>query len=192
MKKLKLFLLTLIALTISNRISFAEMLKYNTEPNHTSVLWVANHFGFSEVSGKFTDVSGVINFDEAKPEKSSVEVTININSINTGIAKLDAHLKSADFFDAQKFATAKFVSKKITVTGKNTAKIAGDLTVRGITKNVVLDAVFNKSGINPINQKPSIGFSAKTTVNRSDFGIKYALPAIADKIDLNIQVEANR
>lgn len=192
MEKLKLLSAAIIALTFFTKNVLAEENKYTIEPTHASVLWTANHFGFSDVSGKFSEIEGSIIFDEKNPQKSSVDATIKIANLNTGIAKLDGHLKSKDFFDAEKFATAKFISKKITVTGKNKAKIEGDLTLLGITKSVVLDTKFNKSGVNPINQKQSIGFSASASLNRSDFGIKYALPGVSDKVDLIIQVEANK
>ena len=146
----------------------------------------------SNISGKFTDIDGVIIFNEKKPEQSSVEVTLKTNSIETGIAKFNAHLKSADFFNVEKFPTATFVSKKVTLIGKNKAKIEGDLTLLGVTKLITLNAIFNKSGINPVNQKSSIGFTATASLKRSDFGIKYALPGIADKVDLLVQLEANR
>jgi polyisoprenoid-binding protein YceI len=156
-------------------------------------MWIADHFGYSKVSGKFTDISGEIVFDEKKPQDSSVQVEIKTDSIATGLPKFEEHLKSKDFFDVKTFPTAKFVSKKIIVEGKkNKAQIIGDLTLLGVTKEVVLKAEFNKSAPNPMSQKPTIGFSAKTSINRSDFGIKYALPGIADKIELVIEVEANR
>ncbi|MES2678014.1 MAG: YceI family protein [Pseudomonadota bacterium] len=194
MKKLKLLTAAILSLIIISKISLADNVsnKYKTEANHTSVTWTANHFGFSSVSGKFTDIDGIVIFNEKKPEQSSVEVVIKTNILETGIAKLDTHLKSADFFNVEKFPTATFISKKITMVGKDKAKIAGNLTLMGITKPIILDVVFNKSGINPVNQKSSIGFTASASLNRSDFGIKYALPGVADKIDLLIQLEANQ
>ncbi len=192
MKTLKLLTAAAICASFISHNSFAQEVKYNIEPTHTSVIWSANHFGFSDVSGRFSEVEGVILFDEKAPQKSSVEATIKIANISTGMVKFDQHLKSKDFFDVEKFATAKFVSKKITVVGKNKAKIEGDLTLLDVTKPVTLNAKFNKAGVNPINQKQSIGFSATATINRSDFGIKYALPGVSDKVALAIEVEANR
>ncbi len=192
MTKLKLLLATIFAVAISGMSYAAEENKYTIEVNHTSVVWFANHFGFSSPSGKFTDIDGTILFDEAEPKKSSVDVTIKTTSLVTGFEKFDQHLKSEDFFNVKKFPTAKFVSKKITVTGKNKAKIEGDLTLVGVTKSVILDAKFNKSGINPVNQKQTVGFSATATINRSEFGIDYAIPGVLDKVNLTIEVEANR
>jgi polyisoprenoid-binding protein YceI len=198
MKKITNFLaMAFVALT-SSKIALAQDTssaenKYTIEKNHTSVMWIADHFGYSNVSGKFTDISGEIVFDEKKPQDSSVQVEIKTDSIATGLPKFEDHLKSKDFFNVKNFPTAKFVSKKIIVEGKkNKAQIVGDLTLLGITKEVILKAEFNKSAPNPMSQKPTIGFSAKTTINRSDFGIKYALPGVADKVELVIEVEANR
>ena len=192
MTKLKLIAIAAIAFAFSAKASFAEAVKYQIEPNHAYVSWFANHFGFSNQSGKFSDVSGEIVFDEAKPANSSVDVTIKIASLVTGLTKFDQHLKSADFFDAEKFPTAKFVSKKIKVTGKDKAKIEGDLTMHGVTKTVTLDAKMNKSGVSVVTQKPTIGFSATAEINRSEFGLEYAIPGVADKVKLIIEVEANR
>ena len=197
MKKISTFLAMIFIALTSAKIALAQDFssaetKYKIEKNHTSVMWIADHFGYSKVSGKFTDISGEIVFDEKKPQDSSVQVEIKTDSIATGLPKFEEHLKSKDFFDVKNFPTAKFVSKKIIVGKKNNAQIIGDLTLLGITKEVILKAEFNKSAPNPMSQKPTIGFSAKTSINRSDFGMKYALPGVADKIELVIEVEANR
>ncbi|MFM6972099.1 MAG: YceI family protein [Alphaproteobacteria bacterium] len=133
-----------------------------------------------------------MTFNDKTVELSKVEVVINTNEIATGLPKFEKHLKSKDFFDVDNFPTAKFVSKKIVKKSKDKAEIYGDLTLLGVTKEVVLDTKLNKSSPNPMSQKPTIGFSAKTTINRSDFNMKYALPGIADKVDLIIEVEANQ
>ena len=198
MKKITTFLAIIFVAITSSKMALAQDSssvenKYTIEKNHTSVMWIADHFGYSKVSGKFTDISGEIVFDEKKPQDSSVQVEIKTDSIATGLPKFEDHLKSKDFFDVKNFPTAKFVSKKIIVEGKkNKAQIVGDLTLLGVTKEVILKAEFNKSAPNPMSQKPTIGFSAKTTINRSDFGMKYALPGVADKVELVIEVEANR
>ena len=191
MHKLKLISSAVLALTFSSQ-AFAEAVKYQIEPNHSHVNWTANHFGFSNQTGKFSDISGEINFDEKKPQDSSVDVTIKIASLTTGLPKFDGHLKSADLFDEEKFPTAKFVSKKIKVTGKNKAKIDGELTLHGVTKPVTLNATFNKSDVSVVTQKPTVGFSATTVIKRSEFGINYAVPAVSDNINLIIEVEANK
>lgn len=192
MNKIKLLSVAIFSFVALSNSAFAEVEKYQIEPNHSHVNWTANHFGFSNQTGKFSDISGEINFDEKKPQNSSVDVTIKIASLTTGLPKFDGHLKSADFFNEKEFPTAKFVSKKIKVTGKKTAKIEGELTLHGVTKPVVLNATFNKSDVSAITQKPTVGFSATASIKRSEFAINYAVPAVSDRVDLVIEVEANK
>ena len=191
MKKLQTLLLT-VSLTIALMQNLFAAEKYMIEPNHTSIVWNANHFGFSNPSGKFSKVSGYIMFDEKNPKESAVNVTINLASLVTGLEMFDEHLKSKDFFNVEQFPEATFVSHKIVITDKNKAKITGDLTLLKITKPVTLDVTFNKSGINPLNQKQTIGFSATAKIKRSDFGINYAIPNVSDDVNLIIETEANR
>lgn len=164
---------------------------YTLDPSHTNIFWHADHFGFSTPSGKFSDVSGTLVLDEQKPENSKVDVTIKTASLVTGIPKFEEHLKSKDFFDVAKFTQATFVSDKVTVTGKDTAKVAGVLTLHGVSKPVVLDVKLNKIGEHPMTKEKAAGFSATTTVKRSDFGMSYALPGVADEVKITIESEAN-
>ena len=184
----KLFL-TISTIAFLSNPALAKVQKFELEKNHASVLWIANHLGFSNVSGKFNEVEGEIIYDEKNPEKSSVTATIHISKLSTGLPDFDAHLKSGDFFDIEKFTTAKFVSKKIVVTGKNRAKIHGNLTLLGVTKPVILDSRLNKIGLNSFSQRQTIGLSAKTQIKRSQFGMDYAVPAVSDNINIVIEVE---
>ena len=163
---------------------------YKFDPHHTSVVWTANHFGFSNPSGKFSEVEGDITLDEKNPAKSKVNVTVKIANLFTGYDKFDNHLKSNDFFNVEKFATATFVSTKIALTGKNTAKVTGNLTLVGVTKPVTLNVKLNKMGVSPISQKKTAGFTATALIKRSDFGINYAVPAVGDNVKLLIEAEA--
>lgn len=195
MKKKSLIISSLILILAIAKNAFAQDIdqnKFNIEKNHTSVMWIADHFGYSKVSGKFTDISGFIIFDQKNLNNSKVEVEINLNNIATGLSKFEDHLKSADFFNIKKYSTAKFISKKIVKKTEKTADIFGDLTLLGVTKEVILKTKFNKSAPNPMSQKPTIGFSASAQIKRSDFGMNYALPNIADNVDLIIEVEANQ
>lgn len=164
---------------------------YTLEPTHTSVTFGWTHFGYSHPTGKFMNAVGTINLDEAKPANSSVEVSFDISGINTGVAKLDEHLKGADFFDAAKYPTATFKSTKVKQTSKTTALVTGDLTIHGVTKPVTLKVTLNKAAINPMFKKKVVGFSATGTIKRSDFGMGNYVPAVSDEINLNIEVEAN-
>ena len=164
---------------------------YQFDPYHTTVSWSANHFGFSNVTGKFVGAEGKILIDEKAPQNSSIAVIINIDSLSTGIAKLDTHLRSHDFFDLENYPTAKFVSNSIKMKGKTHALVKGDLTLHGVTKPVTLDVKLNKSGIGMMTQKKTLGFAATTKIKRSDFDIMFALPGVADEIKLQIDSEIN-
>jgi polyisoprenoid-binding protein YceI len=168
---------------------------YTLDPYHTQVAWSVDHFGFSHPSGKFANITGTLTLDEAQPANSQVNATITIANLVTGIDKLNEHLFSDKFFDAAKFPVATFRSTSIELTGKDTAKVVGDLTVHGITKPVVLDVTLNKIGQNMMNKKTA-GFSATTTVKRSDFGMAAFLPegdkpGLGDEVKLTIDTEAN-
>lgn len=163
---------------------------YKLDANHTAITWHINHFGFSTPSGKFMSVDGEVTLDEANPAASSVKVTVDVNGINSGVAKLDEHLKAPDFFDVAKFPTATFVSKKVQLTGKDTAKVDGDLTLHGVTKPVTLDVKLNKIGENMMKLKTA-GFTASTTLKRSDFGMTTYVPNLGDDVKIEIESEAN-
>ena len=163
---------------------------YKLDDTHTSVTFQWTHFGFSHPSGKFSNAVGTVTLDEATPANSSVEVSFAIAGINTGVAMLDEHLKSDKWFDAAKFPTATFKSTKVDPTSATTAKVTGDLTIHGITKPVTLDVTLNQKAPNMM-KKITAGFTAKGTINRSDFGIGAYVPAVSDQIDLYIEAEAN-
>lgn len=164
---------------------------YTFDPTHTYVLWHVNHFGFSNPSGKWM-VKGTLVFDEANPANSKINITIPLSDLTTGIPKLDEHLKSKDFFNIEKFPTATFVSNKIEMISENKAKLYGTLTVHGISKPVSLDITLNKIGISPITNKKTLGFTATTHLNRSDFGIDKYLPGLSNQVDIEIEAEASK
>lgn len=163
---------------------------YKFDPSHTQVVWSVNHFGFSHPSGKFALVDGSLTLDEAKPENSKVSATIAIANLYTGIDKLNEHILSDTFLDAKKFPTATFASNEVIVTGKDTAKVSGNLTLHGVTKPVTLDLTLNKLGENMMHKKTA-GFSATTNIKRSDFGIMAYLPNLGDEVKIEIESEAN-
>jgi len=135
-------------------------------------------------------ITGTLTLDEKAPQNSSVSVTIPIDDLLTGVVKLDEHLKSKDFFDAETYPTATFVSSKVTLTGKDTAKVEGTLTLHGVSKPEVLNVTLNKIGENMFKKKTA-GFSATTTIKRSDFGITTYLPMLGDDVKLYVESEAN-
>ncbi len=172
-------------------VSLAKPVAYQIDPTHTATVFSWNHFGFSTPSANFSDIQGTINVDNAKPANSSVNVTIPLSSLNTNVKALDEHLKTADFFDAAKYPNITFKSTKVQALGKNKYKITGNLTVKDVTKPVVLDAVLNKQGVHPMTKAESIGFNATTSFNRSAFGVGAYVPNVGDKITVNITTEAS-
>ncbi len=185
---LKTSLLSALLLSFSAPALAAD--SYNLDPAHSNILWHASHFGFSSPSGHFGIKTGKIMLDEAKPENSSVEVTIDTTSLVTGVEKFDKHLKSADFLDSEKFPTATFKSTKVAMTGKDTADVQGDFTLHGVTKPVVLKVKLNKIGEHPMTQKKAAGFTASTVIKRSEFGIDKYVPKVSDEVRIDIEAEA--
>ena len=185
----KAFILSTLSFSIASS-AYAAAETYTLDPSHTNIIWQINHFGFSNPSGKMTKTEGTVTLDEKHPENSKVTATISTNDILTGIPKLDEHLKTADFFDSAKFPIATFASDKVELSGKDTAKVHGNLTLHGVTKPITLEVKLNKVGINMMNKKTA-GFSASTTLKRSDFGIMKYLPALGDEVPVSIEAEAN-
>ncbi len=163
---------------------------YQLDPTHSYVLWHISHFDFSNPSGKWLVSKGTLILDKDKPQNSKVDVTIQVADMITGIPELDKHLQSAAFFDVAKFPLATFVSNKVTLSGRNQAKVEGILTVHGVSKPITLNVKLNKMGINPISNKEAVGFTASTTLKRSDFGISTLLPGLGDEVKIDIEAEA--
>lgn len=162
---------------------------YEFDTVHTQVLFFVDHIGFSKSQGEFLEFDGGFNFVEGDWSQSSVEVDIDTNSITMNNGKWDAHMKNADFFDVEKFPTMTFSSTKVEPIDGKTGKVHGNLTILGVTKPVVLNATFNKAGIHPFSKRFVAGFSATTSVKRSDFGMTYGIPAIGDNIEIRLEVE---
>ncbi|MEZ5691760.1 MAG: YceI family protein [Rickettsiales bacterium] len=163
--------------------------KYEFDKSHTRILFYINHLGFSDMVGEFTDYDGYFTFDESKPEESSVNVSINPLSVRTSSAELDKKLQNSDFFNSEKFPKITFTSDKIEITGKNTGKVHGKVTMLGVSKPVTLDVTFNKAATNSYSGKYIAGFSASSKLKRSDFKMNSYLPAIGDEVRVEIQTE---
>ncbi|MBK3733781.1 polyisoprenoid-binding protein [Azospirillum brasilense] len=168
----------------------AAPVAYKLDPAHTAVVFIVDHLGFAKAMGRFNTVAGELSFDKDAADKSSLSVTIDTTSVDTNHAKRDEHLKSPDFFNAKEFPKMTFKSTKIEKTGDKTGKLHGDLTLLGVTKPVVLDVSFNKDGVSPASKMDTVGFSARGTIKRSDFGMKYGVPNIGDDIQIIIESEA--
>lgn len=159
---------------------------YAVESSHTRVQFSVSHMGFSDWYGDFAGATGTLSIDPKQISASKLEISIPVASVTTTNAKLDAELKSAEWFDADKFPKIRFVATKVERTAADRANITGDLTFHGVTRPVVLDARFNGAGINPLSKAYTIGFNATTTINRSDFGVKTYVPLIGDAVTLRI------
>lgn len=168
---------------------------YVLDPTHASVVWKVMHMGFSNFAGRFDKISGTATVNPADLSKSGVVVSIASDSGDTGVEKLDDELEQKDFFNAEAYPAITFTSTKIEVTGKNaagrdTGKIYGMLSMKGVTKPAVLDVTFNGHGPNPMMAtQQRMGFEASTTIKRSEFGFTHLLPVVGDEVQLIIAVE---
>jgi len=168
---------------------------WEIDPNHTESSFVVKHLMVSNVRGQFGKTTGTIFQDDKDITKSKAEITIDATTIDTRVEKRDAHLKSPDFFDVQKFPTITFKSTKMTKgEGANTLKVEGDLTIHGVTRPVILDATYTGIVKDP-GGNTRRGASAKTKLNRKDFGLTWnkSLEAggvlVGDDVDVTIEVE---
>ena len=175
--------------------ALAQAATWKIDPNHSSVRFEIRHF-FSKVQGQFNQLSGTIDYDPAKPTESKVETRIVTTSIDTNNEKRDDHLRSADFFDVATYPELIFTSTKVETT-KDGLKVTGDLTLHGVTKPVVLDVIVMGMGTHPnIPGGQVAGFSARTKIDRKDFGIKWNKvfdsgdSLLGDEVDIALEIEA--
>jgi polyisoprenoid-binding protein YceI len=168
---------------------------YTVDPNHTLIGWRVDHLGFNDYFGIFGDSTGTLTLDPKKPNAAKVDITIPVSKVTTASAGLTGHLLrpgkdggKPDFFGAAP-ADARFVSTSVVAKGMK-ATITGNLTLNGVTKPVVLAAEFSGAGKMPTQMggKENVGFHAKTTIKRSDFGVMGALPLVSDAVALDITV----
>jgi len=169
---------------------------WNIDTVHSTVGFTVRHLMVSKVHGLFTKWKGTLAFDEANVAASQVEVTIDVASVDTREPQRDAHLRSGDFFEAEKFPQMTFKSTKVQGT-KAAFKVTGDLTLRGVTKSVVLDVEYAGRTVHP-QLGERAGFSAHTSINRKDFGVTYNQVleagglALSEKVDIAIEIEATK
>ena len=162
---------------------------YVLDPAHGKITWSVDHMGFSTYVGQFTDVAATLDLDVRNPSASTLSATIDTDSVGTLNDQLDSHLRTADFLDTANFPQAQFAATSMRLIDRDSAAITGNLTLRGVTRPVTIEADFNQAGINPVDQKYSLGFDGETTIKRSDFGINYGLPMLGDEVTLNLEAE---
>jgi polyisoprenoid-binding protein YceI len=190
MRLVSLMAAGLAALSLFSAAAQAAPEKYVFDKPHTQVFFEVTHLGYSQSFGKFLDYSGELMLDEQNPAASTVTATIPVSSLDMGDKTWNEHLLAEKYFDAAKYPDMTFKSTKVTVTGENTADVTGDLTLRGVTKPVVLKVKHNKSGKHPMMDRMETGFSASTTIKRSDFGMTEGIPFVSDEVLIRLEVEA--
>src|SRR5574341_1646415 len=176
---------------------WAQAVEYQIEPVHSSAYFSVRHLMVSNVRGEFAKVTGTVVYDPKNLKASSVEATIDATSINTHEPKRDDHLKSPDFFDVANFPTLTFQSKRVEKAGKGKLRVRGDLTIRGVTREVVLAV---EGPVPEVKMGPNLksGASASTTINRKDFGLNWnrALEAggwvVGDEVKITLEIEMGR
>jgi len=161
---------------------------WNLDPFHTNAQFFVKHLGISTVQGDFTKVTGTVTLDDQDITKSTVSVTIDVNSIDTRVSRRDDDLKSEHFLNAAQFPTITFQSTKIVKTGDNTLKVTGNLTIRGVTKEVALDVTGPTAPISAMGSQRR-GFSATTKINRQDFGVAADPGMVGDDLTILLDGE---
>ncbi|HZZ83706.1 MAG TPA: YceI family protein [Anaeromyxobacteraceae bacterium] len=180
-------------LMLAPALALAAPTTWNVDPTHSQVGFAVKHLVISNVRGEFSSYSGKVLLDDADPSRSSVDASIDVNSVNTKVADRDAHLKSPDFFDAAKYPRMTFKSTRVERAGKNQLKVTGDLTLHGVTRPVVL-AVETAPEVKGMYGETRRGFAATTKINRKDFGLTWnkvveAGPAVGDEVAISLDLE---
>lgn len=170
---------------------------YTIDAAHSRIGFVARHAMVAKVRGQFTDLTGTAHLDASDPSKSTAQVTIQVQSIDTNNEQRDQHLRTNDFFDAPTYPEITFASTKVEATGNETYRMSGDLTIKGVTKPIVIDWEATGTAIDPYNNVRA-GFEGKAIINRTDFGVNWnaALETggvlVSEKITLEFDVSAIR
>ena len=175
------------AQTVSTDPSAAAAGPYVLDQAHSSVTMKVSHLGLSYYTLRFDGVSGGYTYDPAHPEATKLDVSIDAGSIDTGDPALNRQI-AADIFEAAKYPTIRFVSTAVRSGGEDHGTVVGDLTFHGVTRPVTLDVIYNGAG-KGAKQEERMGFSASTTLRRSDFGVTTALPLVGDEVSVGIETE---
>ena len=168
----------------------AESITYTMDPAHTQVVAQWNHFGFSNPTIHFGQVDGTVTYDPENVEASSVQVTIPLSGMDSGVEAFNEHLRTADFFDIAQHPEVTFRSTSVKALGADRMRVTGDLTMHGITRPVDLAVTVNGVGTHAMTGQPAAGFDAEATILRSDFGLDMYAPTVSDEIKLRITTEA--
>lgn len=162
---------------------------YRLDPDHAKITWSLSHLGYATYYGQITDVTGEAILDPQDLARIRLKVAIGIGSVTGANPRLDARLRTPDFFDAARFPIATFTATSVEPTSPATARVNGELTLRGVTKGIAFDATFNQAGIHPVDRTYTVGFDGRTVLKRSDFGIDADLPLLGDAVTLRLEGE---
>jgi len=184
----------LAAIALLFTLSATAQETWQLDPNHSSAQFAVRHLGVSTVRGAFTKVSGSVVYDPANLGKSSIQTTIEASSVDTRVEMRDNDLRSPRFLDSQKYPAITFQSKKVEAAGAGKLKVTGDLTIHGVTKEVVLDVDGPTSAIkDPMGKdRLRMGASATTKINRNDFGVSGLPGIVGDDITITLDVEMTK
>ncbi|MFZ0630630.1 MAG: YceI family protein [Acidobacteriaceae bacterium] len=187
---MKLAKLLGVVLVAAAPLAMAQTSTWKADPYHSEVGFTVKHLGITNVHGRFGKVDATMEWNEADPTKSSVHATIDVSGVDTGVTPRDNDLKSDHFFDVAHYPTATFVSTSVEKTGSGLA-VHGNLTLKGVTKPVVLDVQGPTTPVTGMDKKPHVGFEATTTVKRTDFGIAAGMPStmVSDDVQLEIDLD---
>jgi polyisoprenoid-binding protein YceI len=165
---------------------------YRLDPEHASLLFKLDHFGFSELVGRFDRFQASLDFDPKEPQAARLTVLVDPASIDLNLPKFEQDLRGPDWFDVARFPQARFVSRKIEITGAKTGRVTGDLSLHGATAPVTLDVTFNGGADSLLTGRYTLGFAATGTLSRSAFGLGAYVPAVGDQVTLEIHAEFQR
>lgn len=186
------FTLTVLCLSSSSSPIQTQGITYRVDPVHSTVLFRVKHMDTTYVYGRFNKFTGTIVVNERDPARSSVELEIDLNSVDTGNSQRDDHLRNPDFFNTRQYPRATFKSTRVRKVNDTAVEVQGDLTLRGITKPLTARVTFTGKGRNPKGQE-IIGFETTFTIKRSEFGVNYGLNGgLSDEVRMTISVEAIR
>ncbi|RVU20151.1 YceI family protein [Methylobacterium oryzihabitans] len=163
--------------------------RYVLDPAHGTITWSLSHFGFSVFYGQFTAVAATLTLDPKAPAASRLAAEVAVSEIGGVGEALSQRLREPDFFDSTRFPKASFSSTQVEPTGPTTARVTGDLTLKGVTKPVVLDVTFTLAGPHPLDHRYTVGFEGRTVLKRSEFGVSAYAPQLGDEVTLRLAGE---
>ncbi len=163
--------------------------QYTLDDKHAVLLWKVSHLGLSQYVGRFNTFDAALDFEESSPESARLSVVVDTASIDVNFPKFEEDLRGGRWFNTEAHPQATFESTGIEVTGDATGRVTGDFTLLGVTKPVTFEVTFVGGARNPLSQSYTVGFEARTVIQRSEFGMDAALPAVGDAVELEIHAE---